>query len=134
MLSELITNHGQTALIVILLWVVLLGVILSRKKSRKDRPDPPSIFGPIRGMYVCYQCDTIFNTAKCPKCYEEAMIPLVQLTGSVIQNERLTAMISRLQGSSTLKLPIFQNSHVETPTPASRPEPVNGDASEVPLH
>jgi hypothetical protein len=133
MLSELIANHGETALIVILLWVVLSGVIFSRRKSRKERPDPPSIFGPIRGMYVCYQCDTIFNTAQCPECHEEARIPLIHLTGSVLQNERLTAVIRELQERSTLKLPIFQKSDADTPAHAARPEPVNGGASEVPL-
>ncbi len=131
MLSELFTNHSQAAFIVILLWVVLLGVIFSRSKSRKERPDPPSIFGPIRGMYVCYQCDTIFNTAQCPTCFEEAMIPLIQLTGSVIQNERLAAMIDRLQVRSTWELPTFHDGETDTPTPASRPEPVNGGAYEV---
>ncbi len=131
MLSELFTNHGESVFIVALVWVVLLGVIFSRRKSRKERPDPPSIFGPIRGMYVCYQCDTIFNTAQCPRCHAEAMIPLIQLTGSVIQNERLSAMIDRLQVRSTWKMPAFEGSETDTPTPAPRPEAVDGGAYEV---
>src|SRR5208283_4667647 len=105
MLSELFANHGESVFIVALIWVVLLGVTFSGRKSRKERPDPPSIFGPIRGMYVCYQCDTIFNTPQCPVCEEEATIPLIYLTGSVMQHERLTAMISRPQERGTLKLP-----------------------------
>jgi len=131
MLSELFTNHSQAAFVIILLWVVLLGVIFSRRKSRKERPDPPCIFGPIRGMYVCYQCDTIFNTPQCPTCNEEAAIPLIHLTGSIIQNERLTAMIDRLQVRSTWILQISQDGETDTPTPALRPEAVNGSAYEV---
>ena len=131
MLSELFTNHGESAFIVALIGVVLLGVIFSRRKSRKERPDPPSIFGPIRGMFVCYQCDTIFNTDQCPRCHTEAMIPLIKLTGSVIQNERLNAMIDRLQVRSTWEMPAFEDSETDAPTPAPRPEAVDGGVYEV---
>ena len=133
MLSEFVTNHGEAAFVVILLWVVLLGVIFSRRKSRKERLDPPSIFAPIRGLFVCYQCDTIFNTPQCPVCEEEAAIPLIHLTGSVIQNERLSTLIDRLQERGTMKLPIFQYADVEVPEAPSRLEPTNGGASELPL-
>jgi len=131
MLTELFMNHSQAAFIAILLGVVLVGVIFSRRRPRKERPDPPSIFGPIRGMFVCYQCDTVFNTALCPRCHEEAMIPLIQLTGSVIQNERLTAMLDRLQMRGTFKLPTSRGGEKHAPTPASRPEAVNGGVYEV---
>jgi uncharacterized alpha/beta hydrolase family protein len=134
MLSEFVTNHGEAAFVVILLWVVLLGVIFSRRKSRKERLDPPSIFAPIRGLFVCYQCDTIFNTPQCPVCEEEAAIPLIHLTGSVIQNERLSTLIDRLQERGTLKLPVFQYTDADAPAAAaSRPGSANGGASEVPL-
>jgi hypothetical protein len=126
MLGELITNHGESVFIVLLFWVVLTGVIFSRKKPRKERPDPPSIFGPIHGMYVCYQCDTIFNTARCPVCCEDAAIPLISLTGSVTQSEKLTAAINRLQARSTSELPVFQGSESYTSMPASEPEGANG--------
>ena len=131
MLDELFRNHGQAAFIVILLGVVLLGVILSKRKFRKEKPDRPPIFGPIRAMYVCYNCDTIFNTVRCPMCREEATIPLIQLTGSVIQNERLTAMLDRLQMRGTFKLPTSRGGEKHAPTPASRPEAVNGGVYEV---
>jgi uncharacterized alpha/beta hydrolase family protein len=131
---EFFTNHIQVVFLGALLLTVLVGVTFPRKNRQKEKPDPPVIFGSIRGMYVCYQCDTIFNTAQCPRCYEEAMIPLIHLTGSVMQNESLTAMISRLQEHRTLKVPLLQDSDADTPAPASRREPVNGDASEVPFH
>ena len=131
MLRELFTNHGQVTFIVILLWVVLMGVIFSRKKPRKERPDPPSLFGPIRGMYVCYQCDTIFNTPQCPVCEEVARIPLHHLTGSVIENERLATVIDRLQVSSTWELPAFQESGTDILMPEFRQRVVNGSAYET---
>ena len=133
MLNELLTNHGGAAFVVILLGVVLLGVLFSRRRSRSERPDPPSIFGPIRGMYVCYQCDTVFNTTQCPVCHEEATIPLIHLTGSVILNDRLTALMDRLQERSTWKLPTFAESEAAAAAPSSRLESPNGGASEVPL-
>ena len=133
MVSELLANHGEAAFIIILLWVVFLGVLFSRRKSRSEKPDPPSIYGPIRGMYVCYQCDTIFNTEQCPVCYEQATIPLIHLTGSVILNDRLTAMMGRLQERSTLKLPTLVNGEAATPASASKPASSNGVATEVPL-
>src|SRR5208337_3057154 len=109
MLNDFFTNHGSVIFLSILLLVVLSGLISSRKKSRKERPDLPFIFAPIRGMYVCYQCDTIFNTVRCPKCNEGAVIPLVHLTGSVIEDERVAAVLGRLQRRSTWKLPTFQS-------------------------
>jgi hypothetical protein len=41
----------------------------------------------IHGLYICHQCDVIFNTAYCPSCGEEGMIPLVRLTGSFAKLE-----------------------------------------------
>ena len=131
MLSELLTNHGEAAFIVVLLGVAFLGVLLSRRKSRSEKPDPPSIFGPIRGMYVCYQCDTVFNTAQCPVCHEEATIPLIHLTGSVILNERLTAMMGRIKERSAWNSQTIGESEAATPVPASRPATSNGAATEL---
>ncbi len=134
MLNDLFTNHGSVIFFSILLLVVLSGLISSRKKSRKERPDLPLIFAPIRGMYVCYQCDTIFNTARCPKCGEEAVIPLIHLTGSVMEDERVASVLGRLQRRSTWKLPTFQSfQDGQAVTSESRPEVSNGSASEVPV-
>lgn len=133
MLNEFFTNHGEVVFVGILLSLVMLLIIsTSRRKSRKERPDPPSIYAPIRGMYVCYQCDTIFNTPRCPECNEEAVVPLIHLTGSLIKNERITTVIEKMQGRTTWKLPIFQTfQDVEAVTPG--PEVINGGASEVPV-
>src|SRR5271157_5852608 len=96
MLNNFLTNHGLVTFPVLLFLLVLSGIIASRKKPRKERPDPPFIFGPIRGMYVCYQCDTIFNTPRCPECLAEAALPLIHLTGSITEDERVAALIRKM--------------------------------------
>jgi len=129
-------NNGLIIFPGLLFLLVLSGVISSRKKSRKEKPDPPSIFGPIRDMFVCYQCDTIFNTTRCPGCNEEAVIPLIHLTGIVLDDERVAAVIDKLQNHRTWKLPAFQVLQGEQPVmpePASRKKPPNGSAPEVPM-
>ena len=126
MLNELYMNHGSAIFLGTLISIVLIGAIAFRSKPRKDRPEPPAIFGPIRGMYVCYQCDTVFNTPQCPTCHEEATIPLIHLTGSIAQNERFTAMIDRLQEHSAWKLPAFEDKRVVVLEPARRPKSSNG--------
>ncbi len=134
MLNEFITNHGPVIFLGLLLLLVLSGIIFSGKKSRTEKPDPPSIFAPIRGMYVCYQCDTIFNTAQCPLCNEDAAIPLIHLTGSILENDRLAAVMEKLQGRSTWKLPTFQAfEEGQEVAPGYMPEVSNGGASEVPM-
>jgi hypothetical protein len=133
MLSEFFTDHGSVIFICVLFLLILSRVPFGNK-SRRERPDPPVISGHIHGMYICYQCDTIFNTPRCPECGEEAVVPLVRLTGSIMENERITAVIGKLQGRSTRKLPTFQTfQDVEAATPAPRPEVANGGASEVPV-
>ncbi len=105
------------------------GVVSLGKKSRgKDRPDPPAIFAPIRGMYVCYQCDTIFNTAQCPGCHEDALIPLIHLTGTLMENERVSAVAVRLKEHAVRRFPA-----PESQLSACLPTPPNGDASKVPM-
>jgi hypothetical protein len=132
MLNELYAHHGSAIFLGTLICVVLLSAILSlRKKPRKDRPEPPAIFGPIRGMYVCYQCDTVFNTPQCPTCREEATIPLIHLTGSIVQNDRFTAMIDRLQVRSTWTFPTHQDAETDPPAPEPRPEAINDGVYEV---
>jgi predicted transcriptional regulator len=134
MLTDLFANHGSVIFLSILLLLVLSGLISSRKKARKERPDPPFIFAHIREMYICYQCDTIFNTARCPECNEEGIIPLIHLTGSIIEDERVAAVIGKMQGRSTWKLPIFHTfQNGQAVASASRPEVSNGAASEVPV-
>ncbi len=133
MQNEFFTNHIQAFFLGTLLLTVLAAIIYPRKKNKKEKPDPPVIFGSIRGMYVCYQCDTIFNTLKCPVCNEEAVVPLIQLTGSIIEDGRVAAVVGKLQRCSTRKLPpllAFQDEHAVLPAPASKP--ANGDATEVP--
>jgi len=132
MLSELFSNHGSAICLGILLCLVVWRVISSSRKSRKKIPvDPPSIFGPIRGMYVCYQCDTIFNTTQCPGCYEDAVIPLIHLTGSIMEDERVAAVIGRLQERNGWKLWNFQDGQKVTLAPASMPASSNGDAPAI---
>ncbi len=134
MLNDFFTNHGSVIFLSVLFFLVLSGLISSRKKSRQERPDPPFIFAPIRGMYICYQCDTIFNTVRCAECNEEAIIPLIHLTGSIIEDKRAAAVIGKLQGRSTWKLPTFQTlQDGQAVASASRPEAPNGGASEVPV-
>jgi hypothetical protein len=133
MLNDFFTNHGYVIFFSILFFLVLSGIISSRKKYRRERPDPPSIFAPIRGMYVCYQCDTIFNTARCPECDEEAVIPLIHLTGSIIEDKRVAAVIGKLEGRGAWKLPVFQTlPDGQAVASASRPKASNGSASEIP--
>ncbi|MDR3569997.1 MAG: hypothetical protein P4L43_18395 [Syntrophobacteraceae bacterium] len=105
-----------------------------RNYRRREKPDPPAIFGPIRGMYVCYQCDTIFNTTQCPGCYEEASIPLIYLTGSIMEDERVRAVARRLNTRANRKPAPLQNEQtVVPPAPASVAQSANGEASEVPV-
>lgn len=133
MLNEFFTNHGEVVFVGILLSLVMLLIIsTSRRKSRKERPDPPSIYAPIRGMYVCYQCDTIFNTTQCPKCAEDAVIPLVHLTGCITENDGIAAVINKIQGRGTWKFPVLHDRLPFTLAPASRPESPNGGVSEDP--
>jgi hypothetical protein len=85
-------------------------------------------------MYICYQCDTIFNTVRCPQCGEQAVIPLIQLTGNIIENEGVAAVIGKLQGRSTRKLSTFQPfPERQAISAASRPEASNGGSSKVPV-
>jgi hypothetical protein len=133
MLNELFANHGSSIFIGILLCLVILLVLsASRKKSRQERPDSPPIFGPIRGMYVCYACDTIFNTARCPTCAEEAVIPLVQLTGTIAEDDRIAVVISKLREPGPYRLPALRDIKTIAPAPALMPEPTNGSASQDP--
>ncbi len=131
MLNELFTNHGSVIILSTIILLVFSGLISSRKRYRKERPDPPIISAHIHGMYVCYQCDTIFNTPQCPECNEEAVIPLIRLTGSILENEGIAAVMGKLQERSTWKLPTFQDR--QAVAPASGSEVYNGGASEVPV-
>jgi hypothetical protein len=131
-LSELYIDHGSAIFIGTLLCTVLAGVMFSRKKPRLERPEPPAIFGPIRGMYVCYQCDTIFNTTRCPRCKEDAAIPLVQLTGSIEEDKKLSSVIGKLKDPGAWKLPAFPDKQMVALAPACKPQSKNG-ASEVPM-
>jgi hypothetical protein len=134
MLNDFYTNHGSAIFIGLFLSLFLSLIISSsRKKTRKERPDPPTISGPIRGMYVCYQCDTIFNTDQCPMCGEEAVVPLIHLTGSIMEDERVAVVISKLQKGITWKLPTFHDGQPIAEASASRPKSTNGGASEVPV-
>jgi hypothetical protein len=134
MVNEFISNHGWVIFISAIFLLVLSRFISLSNKYREGKPDPPMIFGPIRGMYVCYQCDTIFNTLRCPGCNEEAVIPLIHLTGSIIENERVAAVVGKLQGSSAWKMPTFPTfQDGQAVKPASRPGASNGGASEVPV-
>ena len=134
MLNEFFTDHGYMMFFSVIFFLVLSSLISFKRRYREEKPDHRMIYGPIRGMYVCYQCDTIFNTLRCPKCNEEAIVPLIHLTGSVLQTEKVTAVISKLQTSSTWKIPAFQTlQDGEAVTPASRPKASNGAASKVPV-
>lgn len=135
MLNGFFTNYGSAIFVGILLCVTLSHVISSSRKSRKEKPDPEPVFASIHGMYVCYQCDTIFNTPQCPKCNEDAVIPLVHLTGSVIEDERVTAILDKLQQHNSWKIPAFQEGQAVTllHAPSSKPESSNGGASEAPV-
>lgn len=132
MISGLFTNYGSAVFIVAFTAFILSCVMASgRKFRRKEKPDPVPIFGPIRGLYVCYQCDTVFNTAQCPNCHEEAAIPLIYLTGSILEDERVVAITNRIKTRGDWKLSLPQG---EQPAPASLPNPSNGkDSSEVPV-
>jgi hypothetical protein len=132
MLNEVYTNHGSAIFLGTLLCFVLFCILSSGRKSRKEKPDPPSLFAPIHGMYVCYQCDTIFNTAQCPICGEEAAIPLVHLTGSITEHESLAVVIGKLQEHSTWKLPTFPARQAIILAPPPGPKSSNGGVSEVP--
>ena len=56
-------------------------VSMNQPSDGAERP----VFAPIRKMYICYQCDTVFNTDICPNCQEKAVIPLSRLTGIVTE-------------------------------------------------
>lgn len=104
MQAEISMNPVQMIFLGVLFFLVLSSLICSQKKrGRRERPDPVIIYGPIRAMYVCYQCDTIFNSSRCPRCNEEAVVPLIQLTGSIMEDERIAAVVGRLQGPGTRK-------------------------------
>jgi len=136
MLNELFTNHGLLVFSGLLFLVVLLSLISTSRKYRKERPDPPMIFAPIRGMYICYQCDNIFNTPRCPACDEEAVIPLVHLTGSIMEEDRITAVIDKLQDRRTWRLPkvkTFIDGQAFASVASPEPGSLNGDGSEVPV-
>jgi len=126
MLNEIYAHYGSAIFLSTLVCIVLLGAICFRNKPRKDRPEPPAIFGPIRGMYVCYQCDTVFNTVRCPKCNEDAVIPLVHLTGSIVEDKRIAPVIGKLQEHSAWKLPATEEKRVVVLEPARRPKSSNG--------
>jgi|GEM_PF-6575552 hypothetical protein len=134
MVNELFKDHALVIFISVMFLLVLARLISLSKKSREEKPDLPFLFGPIRGMYVCYQCDTIFNMLRCPVCDEEAILPLIHLTGSILENERVAAVIGKMQGRSTWKAPTLQTfQDGQAVTPASRPRASNGGASEVPV-
>ena len=133
MLNDFFANYGSMVFLGALILLVMSRIISSSRKSRKERSDPPFMFGPIRGMYVCYQCDTIFNTPKCPVCNEDATIPLIHLTGSVMQFERVSALISKLQENNSWKIPVSQDGQAITLALSTRPELVNNDELEVPV-
>ena len=132
MINELFTNHGWEIFSGTFFCLVLIFILPSGRKSLKERPGPPSFFAPIHGMYVCYQCDTIFNTARCPTCGEEAAIPLVHLTGSITEHESLAVVIGKLQEHSTWKLPTFPARQAIILAPPPGPKSSNGGVSEVP--
>jgi hypothetical protein len=135
MINGLFTHYASGIFMGAVFVFALSRVVSSsgRYSRRREKPDPPSIFGPIRGMYVCYQCDTIFNTTQCPQCHEEASIPLIHLTGSVLEDERVASVLRGLNARTNWKLPPFQNEQAVQPAPASVAETSNGEASEVPV-
>lgn len=134
MLNGLFTHCASEIFIGAVLAFALTRVISSGANSRrKEKPDPPAVFGPIRGMYVCYQCDTVFNTAQCPGCREEALIPLIHLTGSIVEDGRVAAVANRLNARANSKQALLQNEQVVQPLPASLPESSNGNGAEVPV-
>jgi len=129
-----------------------------RKTSRtkwtryNESMDTNILYGPIRGMFVCYECDTIFNTPMCPECHEEAVIPLIRLTGSVTDVKVKQAkeaeaatnvsticekfgakrrnLLKALDSMGVIGTPVGEDpqvlSLVELPTPTT---PSNGDAT-----
>lgn len=134
MLDGLLNHYASVILIVAALALVLSRILAaSRRARRRERPDPEAIFGPIRGMYVCYQCDTVFNTAYCPGCHEEAVVPLINLTGSILESENVVAIVSRIKARTNWKLAAVPSEQAIQAAPASLPKPANGDASEAPV-
>ena len=134
MLNDIFSNHGLVIFLSVFFLLVSSLFINFRRKPREEKPDGPLIFGPVRGMYVCYQCDTIFNTRQCPECGEEAVIPLIHLTGSITENERVASVISKMQTPGDWKMPAFRTfQDTQIVAPSSVPENANGDASKVPL-
>jgi hypothetical protein len=76
--------------LVIPLTIAIAGMLFAMYLSKKHRSRtqvveslPTCCGNSIHGMFICYQCDTIFTTAYCPGCNEPAAIPLVRLTGSL---------------------------------------------------
>ena len=132
MLNVLFTNYDSAIFIgAVLVFVFFLALFSGKKGRRKEKGDPPAIFGPIRGMFVCYQCDTIFNTTLCPVCHEEASIPLILLTGSIVEDERVAAVTNRLKARANWKLTPLQIE--QAIHPASVANSSNGDAPVVPV-
>ena len=134
MLDGLFTHYASKIFIgAVLTFALSRFVACGKKKRRKEKPDPAAIFGPIRGMFVCYQCDTVFNTSQCPGCHEEGSIPLIHLTGSILEDERVAAVANRMNGRPGRKAASFNNELMVQPGQAPVPEAPNGDASEVPV-
>lgn len=134
MLNGLLTNYASELFIVTALGLILWRIVAAnRRAQRKEKPDPPAIYGPIRGMYVCHQCDTIFNTTYCPGCHEEAVVPLINLTGSILEDENVAAIVSRLKARANWKPASVPSEQAVQAAPAALPKAANGDASEVPV-
>jgi hypothetical protein len=133
MLKGLFSEYATAVFMAAVLAFAIARVVSSGKNSRRrEKPDPVPVFGPIRGMYVCYQCDTIFNTAQCPYCREEASIPLIHLTGSLLEDERVSVVTRRIDVRAGRNLPALQNELAAT-APATALKPANGDGSGVPV-
>jgi hypothetical protein len=132
MLSRFFSQYASAIFIVAVLAFALARSVSGVKRSgRKEKPDPPPVFGPIRGMYVCYQCDLIFNTARCPGCQEEALIPLIHLTGSIQEDERVSAVTKRIGPNGSRNLSVLPRQ--QPVQPVALTNSTNGDSAEVPV-
>ncbi|MGC9197009.1 MAG: hypothetical protein ACP5IL_16380 [Syntrophobacteraceae bacterium] len=132
MLSQFFSQYSSAILIVAVLAFALARSVSGVKRSRRrEKPDPAPVFGPIRGMYVCYQCDLIFNTAQCPGCQEEAKVPLIHLTGSILEDERVSAVTNRISPSGSRNLPALPRQQPVQPVALTNSS--NGDSAEVPV-